>query len=85
MPNRKFPSCYNIKILNRLWETIYVIFIELCMNGTLLLTLKGNNSCKTHNFGIKIKNQKVYHIKHYKKNHLSDKKKKNIETYGYGV
>ena len=27
--NRKFTSCCNIKILNRLWEEIYVIFSEL--------------------------------------------------------
>ena len=46
---------------------------------------KGNNSCKMLNFGIKVKNQKVYYIKHYKKNHLSDKQKNNIETYGSGV
>ena len=38
-----------------------------------------------YNFGIKIKNQKFYYIKKIQKNHLSDKQKKNIETYGYGV
>jgi len=27
--HKKFTSCYNITISNRLWETIYVIFI--CM------------------------------------------------------
>jgi hypothetical protein len=27
--NRKFKSCYNIKILNRFMEKKYVIFIEL--------------------------------------------------------
>jgi len=48
-------------------EKAYPIFIELCMKETLLLALKGNNSCKMHNFGIKVKNQKVYYRKHYKK------------------
>jgi len=79
MPNRKFTSCYNIKILNRLWEKIYVIFIELCMKGTLLLALKGNNSCKTHNIGIKIKNQKFYYIKHYKKIIFRIKKRRTLK------
>ena len=35
-------------------ENIYVIFIELCM--TVLLALKGNNSCKTYNSRIKFGN-----------------------------
>jgi hypothetical protein len=41
---------------------VYAIFIELCMKGgTLLPTLKGNNSCKTYNFRIKVRNvQMIY-------------------------
>lgn len=50
--NKKFTICYNITISSRLWETIYVIFI--CMKGDLLPVLKGNNSCKTYNFIIKV-------------------------------
>ena len=34
------------------------MFIELCMKGNSLPTLKGNNSCKTHNFRIKVINVK---------------------------
>ena len=36
LANRKFRSCCNIKIVNRLWGKIYAIlsiFIELCMKG----------------------------------------------------
>jgi hypothetical protein len=41
---KKWKSCYNIKMLTRLWEK-YVIFIELCMKGDpFYLCLKGNNS-----------------------------------------
>ena len=29
-------------------------FHELCMKGVLLADLKGNNSCKTYNFRIKV-------------------------------
>jgi len=35
---------------------IYVIFIELCIKGTPLSALRGNNSCKTYNFRIKVGN-----------------------------
>ena len=31
--NRKFTSCYIIEMFNKLWEKIYVIFIERCMKG----------------------------------------------------
>ena len=29
--NRTFTSCYNIKMLYRLWQKIHVTFIKLCM------------------------------------------------------
>jgi hypothetical protein len=49
--NRKFTGCY--KILNRLcMGEMHIINIELCM-------LKGNNSYKTYNFNIKVKNEQM--------------------------
>jgi len=33
-----------------------LIFIKLCMKETLLSALKGNNSCKTHNFRTEVRN-----------------------------
>ena len=39
--NRKFKSCYNIKILNRSCEKIYLISTELSMKGDTF-PLKGN-------------------------------------------
>ena len=49
--NRKFTDCY--KILNRLcMGEMHIINIELCM-------LKGNNSYKTYNFNIKVKNEQM--------------------------
>ena len=33
--NKKLTSCYNVNILNRKWEKIYVTSIELCMKGDL--------------------------------------------------
>ena len=41
--NRKFRSCCNIKIVNRLWGKICAIlsiFIELCMKGDSSVGLK---------------------------------------------
>ena len=38
------------------WEKLYVIFIELCIKGDILSALKGNNSYKKDNFGIKVGN-----------------------------
>jgi hypothetical protein len=35
-----------------------VYFIEICMKGDPLSALKGNNSCKRHNFRIKVCNVK---------------------------
>ena len=41
--NRKFTSCYNIKILKRLWEKIYINFLELCMKENAFTHLKGKS------------------------------------------
>ena len=35
---------------------LYVILIELCMRGVMLLALKGNKSCKTYNITIEVVN-----------------------------
>jgi len=48
---------------------IYVIFIDFLLerNGTLLSTLKGNNSCKTCNFRIKVGNVQMLYQYCWKK------------------
>jgi hypothetical protein len=33
MPNRKFTSCYNIKILNRLWEKYMLFSLNFAWKG----------------------------------------------------
>ena len=61
--NRQLTGCYNITILNRLQEKTYVIFIELCIKGTILPALKGNNSCKMYNFRIIVGNVQMVYCK----------------------
>jgi len=47
--NRKFTSCYNIKISNRLWVNMLFLFNFACTcMWTALPVLKGNNSCKVY-------------------------------------
>jgi hypothetical protein len=59
--NTKFTSSNNIKILNRLWEEICVIFIELCMKEDNFVHLKGKNHRNKYNFKTKFGNgQLVY-------------------------
>ena len=47
----------NPQLVTRLkFWTNYTISIEFCMKRTVLPSLKGNNSCKTYNFRIKVGN-----------------------------
>jgi hypothetical protein len=42
---------------------MYAIYIELYMKGPFKAALKGNNSCNTHNFKIKVRNVKMVYVK----------------------
>ena len=40
--NKIFTSCYNVYFIQSMGK-VFVIFVEICMKGTLLSTVKGNN------------------------------------------
>ena len=56
---RKFTSCYDIIVWTDYRRTYMLFSLKCTIKDLLISILKGNNSCKTNNFRIKVGNSQT--------------------------